>query len=159
MKALQLGAVPGRPDRGVAQGQEARVDGAADENDRQHRPASRADPRPGPERGVAPERPRLRLPDLVEQRPYRDQHRQRRRDHQRLGLRVLAAEQQRDEVEHGAGAEGDRHRELAPSHPPDDAEQDSARPAIAAARPVRWAPAGGVEAVVGRRPDPQRLDR
>ena len=37
-EGLQLAAVPGRPDRRVAQRQEARVDGAADEDHREHRP-------------------------------------------------------------------------------------------------------------------------
>ena len=144
-EGAQLGAVPGRPDRRVAQGEEGRVEGAADEDDRERRPAH---PQQGTGRGAEP----------GEKRPDRDQHRQRRADHQRLRLRVVAAERQRDQVEQDAGGERDRHGELAPPHPPGGAEDQRQ----GADRPGEAGEVGasrGVEPVVRGGPDPERLDR
>jgi hypothetical protein len=76
-EGLQLRSVPARSDRRVPQHQEARIQAPPDEGHRQDRPADSDQP--------------LRR-QLGEHRPDRYEHRQRRHDHQRLGLGVIAAE-------------------------------------------------------------------
>ena len=144
-EGAQLRVVSGRPDRSVAQRQEGRVQRAGDEDDSERRPGHAQH---GPGRWAEP----------GEQRPDRDQHRQRRADHQRLGLRVVAAERHRDQVEGEAGGEGERHREVAPADPPDRADRDRQQP-DRAGEPREVGAAGGEEPVVGGGPDAERLDR
>ena len=97
-------------------------------------------------------------PKLGEQRADDDQHRQRGADHQRLGVRVVAAGRQRREVEEDAGGEAQRHREIAAARPPPGAgeqREDGDR----AGETGEVGAAGRFEAIVRRRPDAERLDR
>ena len=155
-EGLQLGAVARRPDRRVAQNQQARVHGAADERHRQRptrphpgprRTSRRVDapdlrPRPveaagGGSRSASPAAPRSSAPWPGSTRRCRPARRGRAARRRRAPIGTAKSRRR----SHQTRAEQDRE------------------PRRSRRQPGQLGAAGSVEPVVGGRPDAQRLDR